>query len=169
MDMLKRTRLHCFLYISGLLLTLILPACASTAVQSNSSQPHARPQSTAGPSTPMPMPDGPVTYVALGASDAVGVGSNSPGSQGYVPLIAAHLPKGSHLINLGISGIRLHRALMQELPLTLTISPDLVTIWLVANDFVDGVPYDAYMRDLNTLLQQLHTNTHALIVMANLP
>jgi acyl-CoA thioesterase-1 len=107
--------------------------------------------------------------VALGASDAVGIGSNQSGSQGYVPLIAAHLVKGSHAINLGISGIRLHRAITQELPLTLTISPDLVTIWLVANDFVGGVPYDDYMRDLNTLLQQLHTNTHALIVMANLP
>ncbi len=115
------------------------------------------------------LPSGPIIYVALGASDAVGIGSNQSGSQGYVPLIAAHLVKGSHAINLGISGIRLHRALTQELPLTLTISPDLVTIWLVANDFVGGVPYDDYMRDLNTLLQQLHTNTHALIVMANLP
>src|SRR5579864_7343607 len=169
MDMLKRTRLHCFLYISGLLLTLILPACASTAVQSNSSQPHTRPQSTAGPSTPMPMPDGPVTYVALGASDAVGVGSKSPGSQGYVPLIAKHLPKGSHLINLGISGIRLHQALSQELPLALTTSPNLVTVWLVANDFVGGVLYNDYVHDLNTLLRRLHTSTHARIVMADLP
>ena len=124
---------------------------------------------TVQPPLKIHLPAGPIIYVALGASDAVGIGSNQPGSQGYVPLIAAHLVQGSHAINLGISGIRLHRALTQELPLTLTISPDLVTIWLVANDFVDGVPYDDYMRDLNTLLQQLHTNTHALIVMANLP
>jgi lysophospholipase L1-like esterase len=110
-----------------------------------------------------------VTYVALGASDAVGVGSNSPGSQGYVPLVAARLPKGSHLINLGINGIRLHEALSKELPLALTTSPDLVTIWLVANDFMNGVTYDDYMHDLNILLQQLHTKTHARLVMANLP
>jgi len=117
----------------------------------------------------MPMPDGPVTYVALGASDAVGVGSNSPGSQGYVPLIAEHLPKGSHLINLGIGGIRLHQALSQELPLALTTSPNLVTMWLVANDFVGGVLYNDYMHDLNTLLRRLHTSTHARIVIADLP
>ena len=111
----------------------------------------------------------PVTYVALGASDAVGVGTNAPGSQGYVPLVAAHLPKGSHLINLGISGIRLHEALSKEVPLALSTSPDLITIWLVANDFIDGITYTDYMRDLNTLLQQLHADTHARIVMANLP
>ena len=111
----------------------------------------------------------PITYVALGASDAVGVGSNEPGAQGYVPLLAAHLQKGSHLLNLGVSGIRLHEALMQELPLALNTSPTLITIWLVANDFVGGVSYDRYMKDLDSLLQQLRTGTKARIVMANLP
>jgi lysophospholipase L1-like esterase len=119
--------------------------------------------------TPIFMPDGPVTYVALGASDAVGIGSNVPGSQGYVPLVAAHLPKRSHLINLGISGIQLHEALSQELPLALSTSPNLITIWLVANDFTGGVTYDNYFHDLNILLQELHVSTHARIVMANLP
>jgi len=112
---------------------------------------------------------GPVTYVALGASDAVGVGSTQPGSQGYVPLLATRLPKGSHLVNLGISGIHLHGALSEELPIALTTSPELVTIWLVANDFVGGVTYSDYMQDLNTLLEQLRTHTRASLVMANLP
>lgn len=112
---------------------------------------------------------GPVTYVALGASDAVGVGSTQPGSQGYVPLLATRLPKGSHLVNLGISGIHLHAALTEELPIALTTSPELVTIWLVANDFVGGVTYSDYMHDLNILLEQLRVHTHASLVMANLP
>ncbi len=111
----------------------------------------------------------PITYVALGASDAVGVGSNQPGSQGYVPLLAAHLQKGSHMLNLGVSGIRLHEALMQELPLALNTSPTLITIWLVANDFVGGVSYNEYMKDLDSLLHQLRSGTKARIVMANLP
>jgi len=105
----------------------------------------------------------------MGASDAVGVGSNQPGAQGYVPLVAAHLPKGSHMVNLGISGIRLHEALSEELPIALSTSPKLVTVWLVANDFVGGISYEAYIQDLNTLLAQLHTNTHASLVIANLP
>ena len=86
-----------------------------------------------------------------------------------MPLGAAHLPRGSHLINLGISGIHLHEALSEELPLALSTSPNLITIWLVANDFVGGVTYDDYIHDLNTLLQQLHTSTHSRIVMADLP
>jgi lysophospholipase L1-like esterase len=108
-------------------------------------------------------------YVALGASDAVGVGADQPSSQGYVPQIFQHLAAGSHLINLGVSGIHLHEALSQELPIALASNPQLVTIWLVANDFVANVSYDSYMQDLDSMLQQLHTQTSARIVMANLP
>lgn len=141
---------------------LLLAACASSAPAS--SKPRA-PQ----PPTSVRISAGTITYVALGASDAVGVGSSQPGSQGYVPLIGAKLPAGSRTVNLGLSGIRLHEALTQELPIALTLSPNLVTIWLVANDFIGGVSYASYMHDLNTLLSELHARTHAALVMANLP
>lgn len=111
----------------------------------------------------------PVVYVALGASDAVGVGASSPATQGYVPRIAARLPGGSRTVDLGISGIHLHEALTRELPAAISASPDLVTAWLVVNDFVSGVPYDSYMHDLNTLFEQLQTRTHARLVSANIP
>jgi acyl-CoA thioesterase I len=161
-----RTRpIHCFWIL--LVFTFILSACSNVSPQRSNADP-AQQKSTVQ-STPIFMSSGPVTYVALGASDAVGIGSNVPGSQGYVPLVAAHLPKKSHLINLGISGIQLHQALSQELPLALSTSPNLITIWLVANDFIGGVTYDNYFHDLNFLLQDLHVSTHARIVMANLP
>ncbi|HXL36494.1 MAG TPA: GDSL-type esterase/lipase family protein [Ktedonobacteraceae bacterium] len=150
-----------------LVFTFILTACSNVSSQSSNAHPVQQKRTTQ--STPIFMPGGPVTYVALGASDAVGIGSNIPGSQGYVPLVAAHLPKKSHLINLGISGIQLHQALSQELPLALSTSPNLITIWLVANDFIGGVTYDNYFHDLNFLLQDVHVSTHARIVMANLP
>ena len=161
----------------GVLLCLLLIAvvlfvgCASGTNSSTETSPIAT--TTHGtPVLAVPkihLPAGPITYVALGASDAVGVGSDQPATQGYVPLLYKQLPAGSHLLNLGISGIHLHGALTQELPIALSTSPQLVTIWLVANDFVDGVTYNSYMGDLNTLLEQLHTRTHAAIVMANLP
>jgi len=159
------------LWIPVIVLTLVFTACNAGMTQGITSNGHT----TSVTQTVIPQPtqssflDGPVTYVALGASDAVGVGSNAPDSQGYVPLVAARLPKGSHLINLGISGIRLHEALSKELPLALNTSPNLITIWLVANDFIGGVTYENYIHDLNTLLQQLHSGTHARLVMANLP
>jgi acyl-CoA thioesterase I len=161
---------RCF-SISALLLALMFSACSSggnTGVARNTPANSVHHTATAQPTQSKNLLQ-PVTYVALGASDAVGVGSDQPGSQGYVPLVAAHLPKGSRLINLGVSGIHLHKALTEELPLALSISPNLVSIWLVTNDFTGGVSYDAYTRDLNTLLQQLHTRTYALVVVANLP
>ena len=149
------------------LLAFLSVACGSSPANTTTA-PKPLPTATQ-PITAQQILSTPVTYVALGASDAVGVGSNEPGSQGYVPLLATRLQKGSHLLNLGVSGIRLHEALTQELPLALNTSPTLITIWLVANDFVGGVPYDGYMKDLNSLLQQLRTGTKARIVMANLP
>jgi acyl-CoA thioesterase-1 len=158
-----------------IVLTLLLLMCSACGVSSTVSSP-ARPSATVSSSQPVQpitgqqlLSQGPITYVALGASDAVGVGSNKPGSQGYVPLIANRLPSGSRLINLGVSGIKLHAALKEELPLALSTSPRLITIWLVANDFVAGVPYNDYMQDLETLLKQLRAGTQARIVMANLP
>ncbi len=155
-----------------LALLLICSACSAQTTGDPVSKPAptAQAQQPAQPVTGQQLlAHGPVTYVALGASDAVGVGSNKPGSQGYVPLIADRLPKGSHLLNLGVSGIKLHAALQQELPLALSTSPRLITIWLVANDFVAGVKYNDYMQDLETLLKQLRGGTQARIVMANLP
>lgn len=159
-------RAHSRAWLLGSLVVLLM-ACGSTLPGPT------KPGGTVATPHPSTSPtiafSAPVTYVALGASDAVGVGSNEPGSQGYVPLIAAHLPAGSHLLNLGISGIHLHQALSAELPLALNTAPQLITIWLVANDFIANVNYQSYIDDLNNLLNQLHSKTRARIVMANLP
>lgn len=164
----KYPHLHFYTFsLSLLLLVFISSACTSSTTVTPS-----RATLTPAPTQPVTgsqLLSGPVIYVALGASDAVGIGSAQPGSQGYVPLIAQRLPKGSHVVNLGISGIRLHQALTSELPLVFSTSPNLVTIWLVANDFVAGIPYTSYMQDLDSLLKQLRAGTHARIIMANLP
>ncbi|MEO8973570.1 MAG: GDSL-type esterase/lipase family protein [Ktedonobacteraceae bacterium] len=159
------------LLCSLLIGVVLFSACASgtnssTGTSSIATTTHSTPVSVV---PKIHLPSGPLTYVALGASDAVGVGSDEPATQGYVQVLFKHLPTGSHLLNLGSSGIHLHGALTQELPIALSTSPQLITIWLVANDFVDGVTYNSYMGDLNTLLEQLHAQTHAAIVMANLP
>ncbi len=167
----KHIKAHAHLSILLLVaLAIVLIAAACATIGTTSSPTSSTPTATKIQLTPkISLLSGPITYVALGASDAVGVGSNQPGSQGYVPLLAAKLPKGSHLVNLGISGIQVHAALTEELPIALSTSPHLVTIWLVVNDFIGGVTFEDYIHDLDMLLSQLHNYTHATVVMANLP
>jgi acyl-CoA thioesterase-1 len=111
-----------------------------------------------------------VVYVALGASDAVGVGATDPNTEGYVPRIIARLPKGtSFALNLGVDGILEHDVLAQELPEALIARPTVMTVWLVGNDFRGCTPLAQYTADLATLLTQLHDSTSAQIFVANTP
>src|SRR5882724_5369619 len=85
----------------ALLLVFICCSCGgATATGSTGTKTvptiHTQPAQAAQPvSAAQLLSGGPVTYVALGASDAVGVGSSKPATQGYVPLIEQRLPKGS--------------------------------------------------------------------------
>lgn len=115
-----------------------------------------------------PVASRPLVYVALGASDTVGVGAAGP-EESWVAQLARKLPSGSRLVNLGISGIKLHGALNDELPVAVDAQPDLVTIWLAVNDLNGRVPLEQYEGDLDTMLTALTTRTHARIAVANVP
>lgn len=111
----------------------------------------------------------PVIYVALGASDSVGVGALSPEREGWVPVLAGKLPPTSTLINLGISGALLRQAVDQQLPVALASRPDVITVWLGVNDLNARVPLERYRAELDQLLSQLRTGTDAAIFVGNLP
>ena len=145
-----------------LLLAALVAGCAGSA-----GQPPTESHTTRATTTPTVKP--PVVYVALGASDAVGVGANDPNTQGYVPRLIARLPKYSSALNLGISGNTLDQALSNELPEALADHPTLITVWLIANDFRACVPLAQYTANLNTLLGTLQTQTTAAVFVANLP
>jgi acyl-CoA thioesterase-1 len=161
----RRRPRACHFRFAGLLVPVfaLLLSLAACGGQSPASAPD-RPIATA---TTAPVP--PVIYVAMGASDAVGVGADNPNTQGYVPLLIKRLPTGSQALNLGIDGEELHRALNDELPEAIGAHPTLVTVWLAANDFRACVPLDQYTADLDTLLSQLQTQTRAHVFVANLP
>ncbi len=146
----------------ALLLTVTLVGCGSSGATAQSPQSQATPTTTASTAPP-------VTYVAIGASDALGVGASDPATQGYVPRIIARLPKGSAALNVGVSGILLHDAVQQELPQAIAFHPTLITVWLVGNDFRQCTPLTQYAADLNTLLTQLQTQTHAKVFVADTP
>jgi acyl-CoA thioesterase-1 len=137
-------------------LLVILTACGS------SSATHAA-------ATPTATHAASVVYVALGASDAVGVGAEDPNTQGYVPRLIARLPADAYALNLGVSGYKVHDALQTKLPTALNVHPTLVTVWLAANDFRGCTPLSQYTADLNALLDQLRSGTKAQVFVANLP
>jgi lysophospholipase L1-like esterase len=110
-----------------------------------------------------------MVYVALGASDAVGVGASDPNTTAYVPRLIARLPAHALALNLGVSGYTVKQALAEELPQALAAHPTLVTVWLVGNDFRQCTSLSDYQRDLDSLLGQLQSQTRAQIFVANAP
>lgn len=111
----------------------------------------------------------PITYVALGASDSVGVGASAPERESWPAVLLQRLPAGSRLVNLGVSGSLLHQALDQQLPVALDSNPDLVTVWLAVNDYGARVPLEPYRADLDRLLGELRSRTRATILVGNIP
>jgi acyl-CoA thioesterase-1 len=111
----------------------------------------------------------PITYVALGASDAAGVGVEDPQRDGWVAVLGRSLPQPTRVVNLGIPGIKLAEALQVELPPAVDSAPDLVTVWMVVNDVLGGVPLDEYRAALRRLLRELRVRTRAKVAVGNLP
>jgi lysophospholipase L1-like esterase len=110
----------------------------------------------------------PLTYVAIGASDAVGVGARDPETEGWVPRFGARLGSKVRVINLGVSGSTLGQALDEQVGPALDAQPDVVTVWLAVNDLNARVPLDQYAAQLDTLLTQLD-GTHARVLVGNVP
>lgn len=111
-------------------------------------------------------------YVALGASDATGVGA-VPLTEGYVYLIARELDRqlpGVFLINLGVPGARLDLIKEQvRVAKQLGTKADLVTLWTGANDLVNGDDPKQFQERLRALLGMVKENISRSIAVANLP
>ena len=97
----------------------------------------------------------PAVYVALGASDTVGVGATRPAREGWAPLFHAGLPEGARLVNLGVSGATLRDVLAQQVPVAVDARPRWVTIWPGVNDLRAGVDLPTFTAQLDTLLGDL--------------
>jgi lysophospholipase L1-like esterase len=113
-------------------------------------------------------PARPVTYVAIGASDAVGVGAAKPETEGWVPQFGARLGSNVRVVNLGVSGSTLGQALQEQLAAAIDAHPDVVTVWLAVNDLNAHVPLESYAADLDTLLGELEA-TQARVLVGNVP
>ena len=119
-----------------------------------------------------PEPPERIIYLALGASDAAGVGAD-PITRGYVFRIVDELDERvdqAFLANLGVPGAnteQLDQAL--ELFLSSEVEPDLVTVWTGANDVIQGRDADDFAGELEDIFERLRARTDGVIVAANIP
>ena len=111
-------------------------------------------------------------YLALGASDAVGVGA-IPLTDGYVYLIKRDLDRrmpGVFLMNLGVPAARID-LIKEEVRLAAQVGTkaQLVTLWTGANDLVNGDDPKVFQEDLRAMLGIVKGDISKTIVIANLP
>jgi len=102
----------------------------------------------------------PFTYVALGASDAYGIGTNDPQTDNWPTVLALQLGADTHLVNLGVPGTTLSQALTAQLP---------VAVWLAVNDLLAGVPLATYTQELDSAVATLRDHTGARVFVGNVP
>src|SRR5260370_21708240 len=105
---------------------LALSACAGGS--------KSRPGGTAPKSSP---PSN--SYVAIGASETQGLGTDNHLRQAWPQDVFRALPPGYTFVNFGIDGATVADALAQELPLARTLHPAVATVSLNVNDLLRRV------------------------------
>lgn len=150
----------------------LLASCGGAAPVAASAAPTATRAATVAPtatSTPTPAPPGTVRYVAIGASDTVGVGATDPTSGSWPARIAALLPPGSAFINLGVSGSIALQAKDAQLPGAIAQKPSVVSLWLAVNDMNATIEPASYRAALAAIVDGLVGRTEAKVFIGNVP
>ncbi|HEX2117689.1 MAG TPA: SGNH/GDSL hydrolase family protein [Acidimicrobiales bacterium] len=112
----------------------------------------------------------PPVYVAVGASETTGAGSDQPLRDGWPRVLhRTALPAGAVFVNMGIPGATVAQALAEEITDTIAARPNLVTVWLNVNDMTQGVTPATYERELDTLVRTLRGNGSTRVLVANTP
>jgi acyl-CoA thioesterase I len=120
---------------------------------------------------PSVSPSGPrLVYVAIGASESVGIGADDPIRQAWTAVFyRLALPRAAVFVNLGIPGATVADALRRQVPEAVSLHPDVVTVFLNANDLIGGVPVSTYRSELTSLLRRVRDGGRAVVLVANLP
>ena len=112
----------------------------------------------------------PIVYVAVGASDTVGVGTTDPSREAWpVVFVERALPSDTRFTNVGVSGSTVAQALTEQVPKAVAAAPDLVTVWLNVNDLRAFVAPEEYGRQLRELVTALRRGGETTVLVANTP
>jgi lysophospholipase L1-like esterase len=126
----------------------------------------------AHPSTLGALPPTPATkaglYVAIGAGDSRGEGTDNPLREAWTQLFFRSLPLGYAFVNLASGGATTADALGMQLPQAEALHPTVVTVSLNVNDVLGSVPPDRYQTELTLLVHGLRSGG-ATVLLATTP
>jgi acyl-CoA thioesterase I len=114
-------------------------------------------------------PTATVRYVAIGASDTVGVGATDPATGSWPARVAKLLPPGSAFVNVGVSGSIALQARTAQVPGAVAQRPTVVSIWLAVNDMNATIDPASFANDLGAIVDALVSGTEAKIFIGNVP
>jgi acyl-CoA thioesterase I len=150
---------------------LVGTACSGPPSRANTAAPATPAAPTLTPVTPTPAaaPAGTARYVAIGASDTVGVGAADPATGSWPARVAKLLPPGSAFVNVGVSGSVAVQARSAQLPGAIAQRPTVVSIWLAVNDMNATIEPASFANDLGAIVDALVAGTEAKIFVGNVP
>jgi acyl-CoA thioesterase-1 len=121
--------------------------------------------------TPKPTPTAAqLVYVAVGASESVGVGATDPHRNAWTQIFfRTALPRSAVFVNMAVPGSTVAEALAAQVPEAVVLSPDVVTVWLNVNDILHGVTPASYEADLTRLVTALRRGGATKVLVANTP
>jgi acyl-CoA thioesterase I len=108
-------------------------------------------------------------YGAVGASETMGWGARNFATQSWPRVLLEQALPDFRLVNLGLPGATVEDALTRELPRLRQVRPQVVTVWLNANDILQGVSSRDYAADLDRLLRAIKSLEPAQVLVANTP
>ncbi|MDQ3945149.1 MAG: SGNH/GDSL hydrolase family protein [Actinomycetota bacterium] len=108
-------------------------------------------------------------YVAVGASDSVGVGARRRRREAWPAVLHRDAVPAMRFINLAASGATVADALRRQMGRAVALRPSLVTVWLAVNDLAAGVAVGDYEHRLGELVQRLGGGGSTRVLVANIP
>ena len=111
----------------------------------------------------------PVIYVAIGASETAGVGTDDPVEDAWPRVLWRGFPPGSALYDFGVGGSTADQALREQVGAATAVGADVATVWLNVNDLLHGVPPRRFERSLRMIVHSLRGDGSTTVLLANTP
>jgi acyl-CoA thioesterase I len=153
--------------LAAALLVLAVAACSGASDPGGSVGPPSR-QPDRATASPTP-PTDPRVYVAVGASETVGVGADDPATQAWPRVLHDRWLPQTRFVDVGVSGATVRDALATQLPQALAARPDVATVWLAVNDVISLVPVNDYEATLRQLVHSLRRGGRTEVLVGNVP